>query len=104
MRSLADNDNGGLNEMDRVTERHEDWWCVFRHIQKRVEIIFAGEKSVPADPFDCMEFLYRPGFEVSLEIAQSAPLGHVLGGHPSGILEGHQQTSKRDGTDVSRAI
>ncbi len=29
-----DNDNGGLNEMDRVTDRHEDWWCVFHHIQK----------------------------------------------------------------------
>ena len=54
MRSLADNSKVGLTEMDRVTERHEDWWCVLRHIQKPGEIIFASEKSVPADPFDCI--------------------------------------------------
>ena len=106
MRSLADNSKVGLTEMDRVTERHEDWWCVFRHIQKRGEIIFAGEKGVATDPFDCIELLYRPGFEVSLEITQPTPPGHVREGiqRVLGILEGHQQTSKRDGTDVSRAI
>ena len=106
MRSLADNSKFGLTEMDRVTERHKDWWCVLRHIQRPGEIFFASEKSVPADPFDCIELLYRPGLEINLEITQPTPPGHVREGvqRVLGILEGHQQTSKRDGTNVSRAI
>ena len=106
MRSLADNSKFGLTEMDRVTERHKDWWCVLRHIQRPAEIFFASEKSVPADPFDCIELLYRPVFEINLEITQPTPPGHVREGvqRVLGILEGHQKTSKCDVTDVSRAI
>ena len=53
-----------------------------------------------------IELLYRPGFEVSLEITLLTPPGHIREGiqRVLGILEGHQQTSRRDGTDVSRAI
>ena len=53
-----------------------------------------------------IELLYRPGFEINLEITQPTPPGHVREGiqRVLGILEGHQQTSKRDGSDFSRAI
>ena len=63
--------------MDRVAERHEDWWCVFRHIQKRGEFTFAAEEGAPADPLYCLELLPRSGFGIGLEIAQTTPAGHV---------------------------